>query len=302
MSEQAPSPHRRVPGGVTVVIAAYDPLPELDEQLSALTDQTYRGPIEVIVSDNGGSAALRDHLAGNWATDRLTVRWVDSSQRRGTAYARTVGARAGTHEFIAYTDQDDRVHPGWLAAMTETAAQYDLVGGKLDQQTLNAPDVARWRDVSSVDALPVCARFLPFASGCNFGIWREVFEDIDGWDADFVPGEDIDICWRAQLRGHTLGYNPDAVVAYRFRSTIADTYRQAVFYQDGEARLAQHYRAQGARRRPLLHAAVHVIWLLLRCPLFPGNWSRAHRGKWAFHAGMLVGRVRGSLKYRVFYL
>lgn len=289
------------PNGVTVVIAAFNALPEIDTQLAALAEQTYSGAMEVVVSDNGGSAELRRHLENHPTKGRLDLRWVDSSDGRGTAHARSVGGRSGKYDFIAYTDQDDRVHPGWLEAMTLTASSYDLVGGRLDQDSLNDADVTKWRDVSSVDALPVFADFLPFASGCNFGLWRRVFDDIDGWDAAFVPGEDIDICWRAQLKGYTLGYSSDAVVAYRFRTGIRDTWRQAIFYQDGEARLASTYRAEGAKRRPILHWGVHSLWVVLRCPIFPGNWSRAHRGKWAFHAGIIVGRIRGSLKYRVFY-
>ncbi|MFD4179608.1 glycosyltransferase [Rhodococcus sp. NPDC058514] len=292
---------RGAPNGVTVVIAAHDPLPELDVQLEALAAQTYEGPFEVIVSDNQGSSALRDHLENHPARERLALTWVDSSDRPGAAHARTIGGRSGRYEFIAFTDHDDRVYPGWLTALTHAAESFDLVGGRLDQTALNAPDVAQWRDVSSVDALPVCAEFLPFASGCNVGMWREAFDDVDGWDSEFASCEDIDICWRAQLRGHTLGYSPEALVAYRFRPDIKGTWRQSLAYQDGEAQLASRYRAEGAKRRPILHWGVHSLWVVLRCPIFPGNWSRAHRGKWAFHAGIIAGRVRGSLRHKVFY-
>ena len=289
------------PRGVTVVIAAYDALPYLDEQLEALAAQTYAGDVEVIVSDNQGSRELRGHLKQHPARERLSLRWVDASQTRGTAHARTVGAQSGQYEFLAFTDQDDRVHPGWLESMIDTARSFDLVGGRLEQASINDAVVNHWRDVSSVDALPVFGDFLAFANGCNIGIWRDVFDDIGGWNSEFVPGEDIEICWRAQLRGYTLGYSSKAVVAYRLRATIGDTWRQALYYMDGEARVAKEFRPSGVRGRPVLHWAVHLLWLMLRCPIFPGNWSRAHRGKWVFSAGIVVGRIRGSIAHRVFY-
>lgn len=303
MSAVVVSPRRRgtAPDGVTVVIAAHRSLPYLDEQLDALAAQTFTGDFEVIVSDNEGSPELRDHLLRHPARERLALRWVDSSNVPGAGYARTIGGRSGRYDFIACADHDDRVHPAWLTAMVETATSFDLVGGRLEQTSLNDADVSGWRDVSSVDALPVFAEFLPFANGCNVGMWRDVFDDIGGWNSDFVPGEDIEICLRAQLRGFTLGYSPNAVVAYRLRATIGDTWRQALYYMDGEARVAKEFRAAGARRRSVLHWAVHLLWLMLRCPLFPGNWSRAHRGKWVFSAGIIVGRIRGSIAHRVFY-
>ncbi|MCE5292603.1 MAG: glycosyltransferase family 2 protein [Nocardiaceae bacterium] len=57
--------------------------------------QTYR-PAEVIISDNGSTDGLPDHIANHPLREKLSMKWVDSSQLKGSAYARNVGAKNAT--------------------------------------------------------------------------------------------------------------------------------------------------------------------------------------------------------------
>lgn len=285
---------------ISVVIAAFHALPLLDEQLHALAGQDFDGRFEVVISDNAGESALRTHVEGHPLRDQLALRWVDSSSVPGTSSARNVGTRASRYPFVAYCDQDDRVHPGWLTAMASASASYDLVGGPLEKHTLNDPVVARWRALPEPDELQVLGRFLPITFGCNLGIWREVFDDIGGWDESYpAAGSDVEFCWRAQIKGYTLGNSPEAIVAYRFRTGMRESWRQVVSYAEEEARVARQYDAPGrAWYWPLVHAGVVVALL----PVWPWAWSRSRRGEWVWTTGNLVGRIKGSIKYRIVYL
>ncbi|WFR71788.1 glycosyltransferase family A protein [Prescottella defluvii] len=122
------------PTGVSVVVAAYNALPEIDIQLEALARQDYDGAFEVVVSDNQNSAELRSHIEQHPLRDRLGLRWVDSSAVAGTSHARNVGTRAARYDFVAYCDQDDAVYPGWLTALTVTAKEHGIVGGLLERR------------------------------------------------------------------------------------------------------------------------------------------------------------------------
>ena len=62
----------------------------------------------------------------------------------------------------------------------------------------------------------------------NFAIWADVLRDLGGWSSEYeAGGEDTELSWRAQLAGYRLGFAPDAVVYYRYRSGLWQTARQA---------------------------------------------------------------------------
>lgn len=65
---------------ISVVIPAYNAAPFIGTQLEALSHQTFDGPFEVIISDNGSS----DNLSGAiqpWLKF-LDIKIVDASQKR----------------------------------------------------------------------------------------------------------------------------------------------------------------------------------------------------------------------------
>ncbi|MFW0794040.1 glycosyltransferase [Gordonia sp. CPCC 205515] len=284
----------------SVVIAYHRGLPGLETQLDALARQDYPGEFEVIVSDNEGSEVLRRFVDSHPARHRLGLRWVDSSGVAGTSHARNVGTRSAVHDFIVYCDQDDAVHPGWLSAMVAAGADYDLVGGPLEAESLNDPVVAAWRPLTDPAEAVVLARFLPITFGCNLGVRRAVFDAVDGWDETYpTAGSDVEFCWRVQTAGYTFGHVPEAMVAYRYRTGLRESFDQVVDYAVAEARVAKQYGAPGRQWWWLpIHAAV-VVGL---CPVWPWAWSRRQRGKWVWLTGNLIGRLRGSVRYRVVYL
>ncbi|MFW0783324.1 glycosyltransferase [Gordonia sp. CPCC 206044] len=284
----------------SVVIAYHRGLPDLEVQLNALAQQDHPGAFEVIVSDNEGSAELRRHVDDHPLRDRLALRWVDSSDIAGTSHARNVGTRCAAHDFIVYCDQDDAVHPGWLRAMVTAGRDADLVGGPLESETLNDPIVAAWRALPDPERPVVLGRFLPMTFGCNLGVRREVFDAVGGWDESYpTAGSDVEFCWRVQVSGHRFAFAPEAMVAYRYRTGVRETFAQAVDYGREEARVAEQFGAPG---RQWWWFPIHAGVVVALCPVWPWAWSRRRRGEWSWVTGNLVGRVWGSLRHRVIYL
>jgi GT2 family glycosyltransferase len=286
---------------VSVVIPVLNAGDTLGEQLEALSKQDFRGEWEVVISDNGSIDGSRK-VAEGWAAALPVLRIVDSSDRGGVSHARNAGAAAARGELILVCDADDVVEPGWITAMARAAATADVLGGALDDASLNDPVLLAWRGPRPNGSLPTTVNdFLPYAIGANFGIRASVFHELGGWDETYRRGgDDVEFSWRAQLRGHRLAYVPDAVIRYRYRAGLRALARQFFHYGVAEPRLYRDFRRFGATRDTLEGVARRWRWLLRRLPLafrppaVKGRWV----GAFAFHCGL----IRGSLKYRTFYL
>ncbi|MBA2624808.1 MAG: glycosyltransferase family 2 protein, partial [Acidimicrobiia bacterium] len=139
----------------SVVIPSLDAAHVIGQQLDALAGQTFDGDWEVVVVDNGSKDGTAS-LAESW-TDRLpALRVVDASERQAHTYARNAGARAATGDWLLYCDADDIVAPGWVAAFASHAERHegcDLMGGFVEDRTLNDPRLRGWRQSPPVHRL-----------------------------------------------------------------------------------------------------------------------------------------------------
>jgi GT2 family glycosyltransferase len=283
---------------ISVVIPMRNAARTITAQLEALAAQDYADEWEVIIADNGssdGSAELAMKFVG-----RLPgLRVIDASARRGVSHARNVGARAAAGEVIALCDADDVVGPGWLTALAAACRTWDVVGGSLDEVSLNDADARAWRGTARSDAPTTSSR--RYAVGCNCAVRASVVREIGGWNEDYVGGgDDVEFSWRAQLAGYSLGFAPEAVVSRRFRTDVRSLARQAV--ERGRAQ-PRHYRDFPDPGRPPRPGRLGLRrWLWLARHLGDVFASRARRGHWVRFAAGCVGRIVGSVQCRVAYL
>lgn len=289
------------PGLVSVVIPVRNEATTLPDQFSALAQQTYRGRWEVVISDNGSTDGSQQ-IAIDW-TDRLpSLRVVDSSQRPGIGHARNVGARVASGSLIALCDGDDRCEPGWLEAMVEGLRKYDLVGGRLDVSD-NDPIAIAWRRPFPSDGLPVALGFLPYAIGANCAVRKQVVEALGGWREDYenrAGVEDVEFSWRAQLANYRIGFAPDAVVRYRYRSGLISLAKQFYRYGLMEPKLYKEFRRAGVARSSIKVAVKAWLWMLLHLPDLIREPEA--RGVWVRKAAYRSGRLVGSLRAGVIFL
>ncbi len=269
------------------------------DQLAALAAQTYRGEWELVVVDNG----CRDRsmqIVADWAPKLPSVTIADATARRGLNRARNAGAAAAKGDFLALCDADDVATPGWLDAMAHAAADADIVGGRLEWETLNDPVVRAWRPQAPMTDLIVDHGFLRYAPGGNMGVWTRIAREI-GWDERFRFGSsDHGFAWNAQLAGYRLVYAPDALMRQRFRSTIWALARQHYRYGRSGPQLQRAFR--GAGLEPPDNRAALREWRRLAASV-PHLWaSREARGRWVQTAAIRCGRLTGSLRARVLCL
>lgn len=295
-ANDAPAPARAMPRLTTVVIPVLNGADSLRRQLEALAAQDYDGAWEVVVVDNGSEDGTVE-IARGWTDEHRNARLVTAPDVRGASHARNRGVAAAKGDFIAFCDADDIVMPRWLTELTRAATRADLVGGSLSARELNPADVRSWLQEPSQLALLVAHGFLRFASGNNFGIWREVFERLGGLEERLAAGEDIDLSWRAQLAGYRLAFAPRAMVEVEQRQDLRSLARQQYRYGASSGQLFRRFRNAGMARPSPLHAALTWTWLLVT--LAPALGTSAGRGRWVATASNRWGRLAGSIRHRV---
>jgi glycosyltransferase involved in cell wall biosynthesis len=278
---------------VSVIIPVRNAAAHLPNQLGALAAQSYAGAWELVVADNG-STDQTVAVAHKWVDRIPNLRVIDASRRVGINCARNEGARAANGDLLLFCDADDEATSGWIEGMVTIARSCDLIGGRLDRQTLNDPVVTKWRSPGPEDRLPVGYAFLEYAEGANVGIWSSVLHELGGWNEDYIiGGDDIELSWRAQLAGYRLGFAPDGVVRYRYRMSLMAAARQMFRYGYNEPRLRRDFGRRGVPRYGLRRRLVDLL-------RFGGrSWhvlgSRQMRGQWACTAAYGAGRIWGGL-------
>ena len=125
--------------------------------------------------------------------------------------------------------------------MVAACAYHDVVAGRVETVSLNP----EWTRVAR--PLPEGIQqgsFLPFAGAGNLAFRREAFGQVGGFDPDVMWLEDVDLSWRLQLAGHTIGFAEDAIVHVRLRRSISGIYSQGLHYGWALAQLENRYREQ----------------------------------------------------------
>ncbi len=236
---QAPLfPLARLPR-VSAVVAAYNAGRTVEKCLESLGRLNYPD-YEVILVDDG-STDVTPQIAASFAHVRL----VRHPRNLGLSAARNTGIASATGEIIAFTDADCRADEHWLHHTVSELLEgpYAGVGG----HNLLPPEDSRV--AAAVMASPggpahvmVSDRLAEHIPGCNMVFWKWALEEIGGFDPMFRrAGDDVDVCWRLQQRGHQLGFSPGGFVWHYRRSTVREYLKQQQGYGGAEAILERKH-------------------------------------------------------------
>jgi GT2 family glycosyltransferase len=198
--------------------------------------------LELIVA-NDGAGAEADDVAREFG-ETVSLR-VTQTGGAGPSAARNAGARLARGRFLAFTDDDCRVQPGWLRAL-EAALEHEP-GAAVGGTVLNGAD-GRCAAASQVVLDAAYAHFnrdpakpLFFASN-NLAFSTQEFRAFGGFDESFLHAEDRELCARWVASGRRLVPAPDAVVHHLREMALPEFWRQHFGYGRG-AWAFHHLRA-----------------------------------------------------------
>jgi GT2 family glycosyltransferase len=236
--EQAPLfPLPRCPK-VSVVVACYNGERTLRVCLESLCRLNYPD-YEIILVDDGSTDAT-PKIAQEFAR----VRYVHQPNH-GLSVARNTGIAAATGEVVAFTDADCRADADWLHFLIGDLLATGCVG--IGGHNLLPPDDSRVAAAVLVSPggpthVMLTDREAEHVPGCNMAFYKWALDEIGGFDPVFrKAGDDVDICWRLQARGHSIGFSPAGLVWHYRRSTVTEYLRQQRGYGEAEAVLARKH-------------------------------------------------------------
>ena len=244
-----------------------NPKPALHTISKAFTEIPFSGEkvlpfISVLICSRNGGATIRDTMEGllkidypnfevivvnDGSTDNLPdivkeypFRLI-CTPNRGLSNARNTAMLAAKGEIVAYIDDDAYPDPHWLRYLAYAYQTTSHAG-------IGGPNIAPDDDgpiatcVANAPGGPVhvlltdeIAEHIP---GCNMSFRKDILLEIGGFDPVYrTAGDDVDICWRIQHTGRTIGYHPSAFVWHHRRNSVKAYWKQQKGYGKAEALL-----------------------------------------------------------------
>jgi len=283
----------------SVIVPCAGDLAELSELVDSLLRQDVGFAWETVFVDNGLEPPALNRLRKQ--ARRLVRTRIVTERRRGIGPARNAGVAAAIGEVVAFTDADDAVASGWLQALVDAVDPGWIAAGFLDLERLNTPWLARTRGTHEPGSLYYCEGIFPVPPGGNMAVSRDDFARIGGFAVDNRSLEDFDFALRAwELGLNVRAAGVGACVHYRLRSSARSLYQQGVRYGEARSRTYAELHRRGLVRRWTVQGWRSWVKLLAN---IPGALVQQHqRGVLAWIAGNRIGRVVGSVRYRVVYL
>lgn len=224
---------------VSVVIVTWNGKPFLEPCLSAVAAQ--RGiTCETILVDNASQDGTTEFVRTRFPW----VRIVQLTSNLGFAAGNNRGAGEARGRYVAFLNNDTIADRGWLRALRDGLDEesgFALATSRIvymhDPGVIDSAgdSVLRWGGAfkryhgapasiadRSDEVFGVC--------GAACLMPRAVFEELGGFDEDFFAShEDVDLSYRARLRGYRCRYVANAVVRHHGSATIGKVSSFGVF-------------------------------------------------------------------------
>jgi glycosyltransferase involved in cell wall biosynthesis len=208
---------------VSVVLSTFNRAAVLAPALDALLEQSGCVLFETVVVDNNSTDATRDIVRARLGRSPR-LRYV-FEPRQGLPHARNAGIRAALAPIVAFTDDDVRVGPTWVATIKRVFDEnpdVDAIGGRV-VPTWPGP-LPPWFTARQLGPFALGERGdAPIRVdagnaalclvGANFAFRRDVFDRIGLFDPDYVKSQDREIQLRLWRAGGVGMYVPEMAIS-----------------------------------------------------------------------------------------
>ncbi|GAA4303393.1 glycosyltransferase family 2 protein [Nibribacter koreensis] len=291
---------------VSVVICTCNRAPQLKQCLERLLQLSCQ-PQEIIVVDN----APRDNASQEVVAQFAGITYV-RDPRVGLDIARNTGAKRASLPVVAYVDDDVLVTPLWIYHVWDTfkdpkvAAMTGLVIAshlKSEAQCIfekhwsfNRGYVDKVYDTQFFKVtLPKGPPVWEIGAGANMAFRKTVFEDVGYFDELLDAGAagcngDSEMWYRVLAKGHSIHYNPRAIVFHEHRENVQELKKQIFYYMRGHtvAALLQQEQEREAGYALYLTKLFFLWFPKAAVRGFPG-YKFQHKTLWSEITGVAAG-------------
>lgn len=211
---------------VSVIIPCKNEVNNLRWTVDSITTSKNSLTFEIIVVDDASEDLSTEFLKADLFKEKYKNIILVQTNNVGAAQARNAGAEVARGKYLFFCDAHVKVPDRWLDELVGTLANYraDIVAPcVMDISNESSAGYGQtWDNQLRVKWLinkPNNIVEVPIACGCAFGITKEAFKKINGFDYLFqVWGkEDEELCLKAWLYGCKIVMNPDIKVQHLFR-------------------------------------------------------------------------------------
>lgn len=225
---------------VSIVILTWNGRRFLDDCLRSVAAQA-GVEWEAILVDNGSTDGTVQYVRERYPW----VRIVALADNVGFTGGNNAGVREARGRYVAFLNNDTIVEPGWLAALRagiDESRGIALTTSKIvymhDPTILDSAGdaVLRWggafkRHHGEPVETAADTREVFGVCGAACLMVTRVFDELGGFDEDFFAShEDVDLSYRARLRGYRCRYVADAIVRHHGSATLGRLSAFAVFH------------------------------------------------------------------------
>ena len=226
---------------ISVIIVNWNGKHFLDACLGALRRQTFRD-FEAILVDNGSTDGSAEFVRTHFPEIQL----LPLDDNRGFTGGNIAGYELATGELIALLNNDTEAHPAWLEQIARAGLQFPHAGSfaskmmyfdkrdRIENCGFSVGSSCTTEDLGrdQTDGPRWCQPGPVFgACGGAVAYRRSMLDDVGFLDPDFfMVYEDVDLSFRAQLRGYSCIYIPTAIMFHRYRATLKTKPSHQVFY------------------------------------------------------------------------
>lgn len=232
----------------SVIVCSYNGANYISECLQSLVNQSVpNDSYEIIVVNDGSTDNLEEKVAV-FLQKYKNIKFISYKPNKGLSFARNIGWKNASGDFIFYIDDDAVADPDWLERLSAYYTDSNIAGvggyarAYFSNNIYTEYELAKCYLEYGKNAENLNKNNLG-AGGLNMSFRKKVLEEVDGFDPIFkAVGDDADINFRIRQKGYKLVTVASITVRHRTPTNFRSFIQKKVGRGAGEYIFSYKYR------------------------------------------------------------